>query len=219
MNFTELNTLPWNEWMQRAREGDTQATLRLCENAKPIIDQFCHVPYFICVLGTEETRSIAVLELLEFFMNYRGQTPDNEMPKLLKHVVKCKLLHNTRWKQVRHRREQKESRNGGNGREATEIAFADVDERETQQAARTPEPETAVLQAELSQMIEEAMQWLTEREQSVIRSVYFRQNSMTEVARETNSTPQAVWYLHNSALSKLRRRLKNRKEMLTDEAA
>ena len=58
MNFSELNTLPWNEWMQLARQGETRATLRLCESAESIISQFSRVPYFVSLLGKEE-RSFA----------------------------------------------------------------------------------------------------------------------------------------------------------------
>ena len=218
MNFSELNTLPWNEWMQLARQGDTRSTLRLCESAEPIINQFCHVPYFVCVLGKEETRSIAVLELLEFFMSYRGHTPDNEIPKLLKRIVKFELLHNTRWKQIRHKRERKEPDGRQKGRNET-AADVTAAEAAAQTAGPETEPEAALLQAERAQVMQESLQCLTPREQAVIRSVYYRQRNMTEAAREMKCTPQAVWKVQRKALGKLRRLLKDRKDMLTDEAA
>lgn len=219
MNFTELNTLPWNEWMQLARQGETRATLRLCESAEPIISQFSRVPYFVSLLGKEEIRSIATLALLEFFTGYSDHTPDEEMPKLLKYVVKCALMNSTRWKRTRNRREQNNSRDREQDQNETEMTIIDGEERETRRASRATEPERAVLQTELAKAMEEALQCLTLREQAVIRCVYFRQRTMTEAAREMNCTPQAVWNLQRKALYKLRRRLKKHRHLLTDEAA
>ncbi|MDY6290170.1 MAG: hypothetical protein SPL86_01665, partial [Succiniclasticum sp.] len=103
MDFTQLSKFPFNETIREAQDGDTDATRRICRVAEPIINQVCSVPYFTDHLGKEDARSIAVLALLEFLDDYRGQTPDSEMPQLIKHVVKCAVLQQVH-RQETHRR-------------------------------------------------------------------------------------------------------------------
>ena len=105
MDFSALRKFPWNEEIYLARQGDTQAVRRTCATAEPIVDQFGKVSYFVGWLGKDEVRSIASLALVEFIMSYSGGVPDEEIPALIKQVIKCDLINSVHRMEYRRSKE------------------------------------------------------------------------------------------------------------------
>ena len=203
LDFTQLSKFPFNETIREAQDGDTDATRRICRAVEPIINQVCSVPYFTDHLGKEDARSIAVLALLEFLDDYRGQTPDSEMPQLIKHVVKCAVLQQVHRQETHRRRdvhvaEQEDDEASSDGA-VTWNRFA---------APPADEPEQNLLLQERSGQIQDAMEQLTPRERDVILSLYFERKSIDETANAFHCTRQAVSKVKRKALGKLRRRLR-----------
>ena len=105
MDFSALRKFSWNEEIYLAQQGDTQAVRRTCATAEPIVDQFGKVSYFVGWLGKDEVRSIASLALVEFIMSYSGGVPDEEIPALIKQVIKCDLINSVHRMEYRRSKE------------------------------------------------------------------------------------------------------------------
>ena len=90
-NEKEENVFPWKEKMRQAGQGDTGSVLELCEEIRPIVEGFSRNGMFRSLFSAEDTRSMASLAALEFMMGYEGDTPDREIPYLLRRVIRCRL--------------------------------------------------------------------------------------------------------------------------------
>ena len=104
-NEKEENVFPWKEKMRQAGQGDTGSVLELCEEIRPIVEDFCRSRTFRSLFSAEDTRSMASLAAMEFMMGYEGDTPDREIPYLLRRVIRCRLYDEARRLQTRQRYE------------------------------------------------------------------------------------------------------------------
>ena len=104
-NEKEENVFPWKEKMRQAGQGDTGSVLELCEEIRPIVEGFSRNGMFRSLFSAEDTRSMASLAALEFMMGYEGDTPDRDIPYLLRRVIRCRLYDEARRLQTRQRYE------------------------------------------------------------------------------------------------------------------
>ena len=189
MDFSALRKFPWNEEIYLAQQGDTQAVRRTCATAEPIVDQFGKVSYFVGWLGKDEVRSIASLALVEFIMSYSGGVPDEEIPALIKQVIKCDLINSV------HRMEYRRSK---------EDASSFTPDTGSPSASPHGEPEACLLQNAYAQTVQDAIQHLNRNEQTVIQSYYFRQETINEIAARLGCSPRFVRKTRRKALLRLR---------------
>ena len=189
MDFSALRKFPWNEEIYLAQQGDTQAVRRTCATAEPIVDQFGKVSYFVGWLGKDEVRSIASLALVEFIMSYSGGVPDEEIPALIKQVIKCDLINSV------HRMEYRRSK---------EDASSFTPDTGSPSAPPYGEPEACLLQNAYAQTVQDAIQHLNRNEQTVIQSYYFRQETINEIAARLGCSPRFVRKTRRKALLRLR---------------
>ncbi len=69
-NEKEENVLHWKEKTRQAGQGDTGSVLELCEEIRPIVEDFCRSRTFRSLFSAEDTRSMASLAAMEFMMGY-----------------------------------------------------------------------------------------------------------------------------------------------------
>ena len=155
MDFSALRKFPWNEEIYLARQGDTQAVRRTCATAEPIVDQFGKVSYFVGWLGKDEVRSIASLALVEFIMSYSGGVPDEEIPALIKQVIKCDLINSVHRMEYRRSKEDASSFTPDTG--SPENSSGDTG---SPSASPHGEPEACLLQNAYAQTVQDAIQHL-----------------------------------------------------------
>ena len=105
LNGKEENIFPWKKRMKEAGQGDTGSVLLLCQEVKPIIEGFSRNGMFRSLFSEDDTHSMASLAALEFMMGYEGDTPDREIPYLLRRVIRCRLYDEARRLQTRLRYE------------------------------------------------------------------------------------------------------------------
>ena len=204
MDFSELKKFPWNEEIYLAQHGDTGSMLKTCHSAEPIVNQFGKVFYFTDWLGKDETRSIATLAVVEFIMSYPGGVPDEEIPALIKQVIKCDLINSV------HRAEFRRSKEEAplppdTGSPDTGSPDEDAGDAAAPPASPHEEPEACLLQKEYAQKVQEAIQRLSRNEQIVIQSYYFRRESPEETAAALGCTRQNVHRIRCRALRRLRK--------------
>ena len=72
------------------------------------------------------------------------------------------------------------------------------------------QPENKLLDAELLRIVREALQHLNEREQYVIRGLFYQHKNTVEIARELHCSSQNVGYIKRTALARLGEMLKRR---------
>lgn len=189
---------PWNQMIQKARQGDPDALQWCCREAKLIITAVSHIPYFRIRLGEDEARSAASFALLEYVTGTGAIPPDAEVPRLLKRIMRCEILDTIRGQTNRERFEQPDaSLMGCAAGEETSLA-------ELLAADSCQEPDARTLQQELRNEMQTAIQRLTSKEQQVIRSLYFYQKSATETAQDMQCTARNVRWLRKNALGRLR---------------
>ena len=199
MDFSELKKFPWNNEIYLAQQGDTQATQRICANAEPIVDQFGKVSYFVNRLGKDEVRSIATLALIEFVMSFPGGVPDEEVPPLIKQVIKCDLINSVHRLVYRYSKEETFSSGPDTG--SVENSSGDT---ASPFAPPYGEPEACLLQKTYAQKVQDAIQHLNRMEQTVIQSYYFRQETTNEIADRLGCSAQNVRKTKRKALRRLR---------------
>ena len=199
MDFSALRKFPWNEEIYLAQQGDTQAVRRTCATAEPIVDQFGKVSYFVGWLGKDEVRSIASLALVEFIMSYSGGVPDEEIPALIKQVIKCDLINSVHRMEYRRSKEDASSFTPDTG--SPENSSGDTG---SPSASPHGEPEACLLQNAYAQTVQDAIQHLNRNEQTVIQSYYFRQETTNEIAARLGCSPRFVRKTRRKALLRLR---------------
>ena len=202
-NEKEENVFPWKEKMRQAGQGDTGSVLELCEEIRPIVEGFSRNGMFRSLFSAEDTRSMASLAALEFMMGYEGDTPDREIPYLLRRVIRCRLNDEARRLQTRQRYEVPD----------TSQVSEDNDEdkgHSFQTAWQDGEtPETLLLSAERSSRIQNALKRLNPKEQEVLRAIYAENKTSGEIARQWQCTSRYVIMVKHNALNKLKILLKD----------
>ena len=186
LNVNEEDVFPWKEKMRQAGQGDTGSVLELCEEIRPIVEGFSRNGMFRSLFSAEDTRSMASLAALEFMMGYEGETPDREIPYLLRRIIRCRLYDEARRLQTRLRYEvpdtsQVSEDNDGDKGHSFQTAWRD---------GETPET-------------------LNPKEQEVLRAIYAENKSSSEIARQWHCTSRYVIMVKHNALNKLKILLKD----------
>ena len=194
-----LKHIPWNSMMQKARNGDRHAMEDFCSGAEPVIRSMFKAPVLLHRLGKDGIRSAACLALLDFMLNYRGKTPDAEMPYLLIRVVKDALLNEARKAEIIRKHELLdpfENREDAAGN-VTELPLPPASDAED-------EPDKDLLRAELQKKVQDALRFLSRREQDCIRALFFEGKSTAEFARVRGCSLQYARKLKRDALARMR---------------
>ena len=156
-----------------------------------------HEQYFASALGKDEAYCIAAMSMITFW-NRASLTGDlRNIPGQLYHVMKCDLLNQIDLHKTRSRREVPYDANSETGSEGGEWPEPLADSRD--------EPEQQVLQSEWNRKVRDCLQHLGAKERQVIQGFFFRQLSVTEIAREMHCTPACVSSTKRNALYKLRK--------------
>jgi len=190
--------LPWNDWMRRARAGDTAAVHCFCDHARPIVDGFTRSLLFLHRLGRDEIRSAGSLAALNFMMEYEGATPDREIPYLLQRVIHCCLLDEVRRIRTRERYELPEKESAGETEDDGRPPALSRPE-----AVRTPEE--ILLEKERNRRLQEAVSHLRGTEKTVIQSLFYQHKNTRNVAQELGCSVNYVQKVQRRALTRLRR--------------
>lgn len=201
MDFSELKKFPWNDEIYLARQGDTASVVKTCEHAEPIVSQFGKVSYFTDWLGKDEVRSIASLALVEFIMSYPGGVPDEEIPALIKQAIKCDLINSVHRAEYRRSKEEAPPPGPDTGSPRGEESIA------APSGSPQWDPEACLLQNAYARKVQDAVRRLNRKEQTVIRSWYFRQETTEEIAANLGYTASHVRKIRHRALRHLRQLL------------
>ena len=194
--------IPWNRLMKQAKGGDETAVQTFCKQAGPILKTFCSIPFFTRKLGRDEIRSLLSLALMEFLMHYSKSLPDEEIPRLLKRILRNTLLNQIQKETTRakYRQPVLPCHEGEERREEEPIT-------EQYAADSTGEPENRLLQQELNQAVKDAMYYLRPSEHNVLYGLYFEYKTTAELARDMHCTTQNICRLHKNGLGHLRKLL------------
>lgn len=203
LNVKEEDIFPWKKTMRQAGQGDTGSVLRLCEEIRPIVEDFCRSRTFRNLFSEEDTRSMASLTAMEFMMGYEGDTPDREIPYLLRRIIRCRLYDEARRLQTRLRYEvpdtsQVSEDNDEDNGHSFQTAWQDGET-----------PETLLLSAERSSRIQNALKRLNPKEQEVLQAIYAENKTSGEIARQWHCTSRYVIMVKHNALNKLKILLKD----------
>ena len=79
------------------------------------------------------------------------------------------------------------------------------------------QPEEMVSQQELKQMLEEALELLTEKENKVVLMYYYEELTLKEISEVLGVSESRVSQLHTKAIVKMRKRMGNYLGILTKE--
>ena len=199
---------PWNELVQRSREGDAEAARRFFLAAQPLIDRLCRVPYFAARLGKDEVQSLSYLRLAEFLRS-DGAIPanDREVPWLLKRMLRFHVINAVNKTILRDKYETTESALLLPSAGETGACAAVLENLAADAAAN---PETAKLQDEFRDECMLLVSRLSRQEQAVIRKLYLQQKTPAEAAAEMRYSARGLRSLRQRALGHLRDSLEQR---------
>lgn len=192
---------PWKQWIARANRGDERAALNFFAGVEPIVREFCRIPYFRDNLDINEICGISNHKLTEFLKRAPHIRTDEEVPCVLKTVLRNTLLRSVKQHKTHCKMQQpcitdtwqKEAANT-----ITELLPADS----------SLEPEALLLRNELTQDVKEALKQLKPLEQKVIRGLYYEGKNNKALANDMNITPQYVSLLKRKGLSRMKKLLK-----------
>lgn len=156
--------------------------------------------YFANALGREEAYSIAAMSMVNFWARTDLDGELRDIPGQLYHAMECDLKNQIDRQKTRRRREvhyEKEAREEGSEDECSEWEEPLADERS--------DPEEQVLQTEWDRSVRDCLQYLGKKERHVIYGFFFRQLSVTEIAKEMECSPDSVTSAKRHALKRLRR--------------
>lgn len=187
----------WEPILERYRQGDSRSLQLLCCRAKPLVEKISSKRYYVASLGRKEAYSIAAMTMVEFWHGEALAGDGKDLPRRLTRAMNCDLINQIRRQNTRRQRELHYE---------TDSDAEDEAEREWQDplADYRDEPERRVLQAEWNRKVRDCLQYLGVKERQVIRSFFFRQRSVTEIAGEMHCTPACVSSTKRNALQKLR---------------
>ena len=81
---------------------------------------------------------------------------------------------------------------------------------------RFAQPEEVIAETELKQMLKDAMQLLTEKEQKVILLYYYEDLTLKEISRVLEVSESRISQLHTKALQKMKKKMGPYMDILTD---
>ena len=195
-NAPPQNPAPWNEWLRLARQGDNNAARLFCAQAEPFIERLCSTCFFRDRLGTEEIRSVAMLAVMEFLMTHPEPPCDQNLPYLLKRIIRNRVLTQITRQSVHDRRNQSTDANEEENR-ISNVA-----------ASRNDEPDAKLLAAEFDRAFADAFRQLRPGEKNMLRSFFFQNKTAAAIAKELQCSRQYVEKMRNKALIHLRKLLK-----------
>ena len=198
LNVKEEDIFPWKKTMRQAGQGDTGSVLRLCEEIRPIVEDFCRSRTFRNLFSEEDTRSMASLTAMEFMMGYEGKTPDREIPYLLRRIIRCRLYDEARRLQTRLRYEVPDTSLTSDDNDGDEIHLVQTADQDGET------PETLLLSAERKSRILTVLRKLTPKEQEVIRAIYIENKSSSEIAKQWHCSSRYVIMVKRKALNRLK---------------
>ena len=178
------------------------AAANFIAGSEPVVKEFCRIPYFRNSLGEMEICSIANTKLIEFFMETKPLPDDKATPYLLKRILYNELVNNV------HRHETRCKYHQPHREEKGQADTDGVTLQDLLPADSSCEPEARILQAELSQDLEEALRRLKPLEQEVLRGLYYEGKRSKALAEKLKITPQYVSHLKKHGLARLRILLK-----------
>lgn len=198
---------PWNENYQKAHAGDIKAEYSIYFAADPFIERLCSVPYFRNRLGRDEIRSICYFALVKWVRKEQKLPPDEEVPFLLKAVLRKALLYCIRQQDARAEHEQPaEYRKKDSASEEDETSN-NLIEREATDSAE--EPESKCLRNAFRMAVRNAVGQLPKEEREMIHALYFQHKSMKEIAQELDCTFQFAYKTRHKAFQHLQVLLEN----------
>ena len=92
---------PWKQWIARANRGDERAALNFFAGVEPIVREFCRIPYFRDNLDINEICGISNHKLTEFLKRAPHIRTDEEVPCVLKTVLRNTLLRSVKRHKLR----------------------------------------------------------------------------------------------------------------------
>ena len=163
----------------------------------------CHTVLSVTGGGIDPvSQKIAELTGGEAVDGWKTSLPDEEVPRLLKRILRNTLLNQIQKETIRAKYRQPviPCHEGEERREEEPI---------TEQYATdsTEEPENRLLQQELSQAVKDAMYSLRPSEHNVLYGLYFEYKTTAELARDMHCTTQNICRLHKNGLRHLRKLL------------
>ena len=189
--------IDWGPLLEQYHKGDKQVFTLLCCQSRPLVDRVSRNPYYATALGREEAYSIAAMAMVNFWNRTDLTVNPKNLPGQLYHAIECDLKNQIDRQNTRRRREIHHK--ADKGTEGSD------DEWQDPLAVNRNEPEEQVLQAEWNRSVRDCLQYLGKKERQVIQGFFFRQLSVTEIAKEMNCSPDSVTSAKRHALKRLRR--------------
>ena len=187
----------WEPLLQQYHQGDKRFFQLLCCRSKPLVEKVSRKPYFANTLGRDEAYSIAAMSMVTFWTRVDLNGNPRDIPGQLYHAMECDLQNQIDRQKTRRRRELHFETSGDTEETANDCPEPPADSRD--------EPEQQVLQAEWNRKVRDCLQYLGKKERQVIQGFFFRQLSVTEIAKEMDCSPNNVKAAKWVALKKLRR--------------
>ena len=191
------SVVDWEPLLTQYHKGDKQVLQLLCSQSRPLVDRISRNPYYATALGRDEAYSIAAMSMVNFWNRTDLTENPKNLPGQLYHAMECDLKNQMDRQNTRRRREIHHKTD--NGTEGSD------DEWQDPLAVNRTEPEEQVLQAEWNRNVRDCLQYLGKKERQVIQGFFFRQLSVTEIAKEMNCSPDSVTSAKRHALKRLRR--------------
>ena len=186
----------WGPLLERYHKGDKTGFQLLCCRSKPLVDRISRKQYYATALGWDEAYSIAAMSMINFW-NRKDLTGNSQnLPGQLYHAMECDLKNQIDRQNTRRRREVHYETDSDTEETADEWQEPLADSRY--------EPGEQLLQAEWTQSVRDCLQYLGKKERQVIRGYFFRQLSVTEIAKELECSPDSVSSAKRHALKRLR---------------
>lgn len=206
-NLTKMTT-PWNGLFQKAKAGDADAAHCFFIAAEPLISPLYKDALFRNRLGKDEIHSIATFAIADFLADVDRLPGDDEVPYLLKQVIRRKLLDCIRKMDVQKRYELSAGPGKPNDPFGAEDDAPDL-YSETPADDDESDPEARCLKSELSREVIEAIGQLSEKHQKVINGLFFQHKKMKEIAQEIHCTTENVRVIRVNALARLHKLLES----------
>ena len=186
----------WGPLLERYHKGDKKVFQLLCCRSKPLVDKISRKQYYAKTLGRDEAYSIAAMSMVNFWNRKDLTGNTRNLPGLLYHTMECDLINQIDRQNTRRRREvhyETDSETEGT-----------ADEWQDPLADSRYEPEEQALQNDWNRRVRDCLQYLGKKERQVIHGFFFRQLSVTEIAKEMECSPDSVTSAKRHALKRLR---------------
>ena len=156
--------IPWNENYQKAHAGDIKAEYSIYTAAEPFIERLNRVPYFRDRLGKDEIRSICSFALVKWVRKEQKLPPDEEVPFLLRDILRKALIYCIRQQDARAEYEQPTAYNNGYASEEDEPLQSPMEKATTDGAE---EPESKYLHNAFRMTVRNAVGQLPKEEKEI----------------------------------------------------